>query len=67
MRFYQVEDIMSILGVCRSKAYKVIQTLNKELQDRGYLTVPGKVSKKFFKEKFYDDLEPIAAKKRRTS
>ncbi len=56
MAFYQVEDVMALLGVSKSKAYKIMQTLNKELNKKGYITVAGKVPKKYFSEKFYCDV-----------
>lgn len=51
--FYKVEDVASILDVSTSKAYKVIQQLNKELKENGYITVAGRVPIKYFKEKYY--------------
>jgi hypothetical protein len=53
MAFYTVNDVMKILGVSASKAYKVMQALNKELKERGYVTVAGKVPKQFFEERLY--------------
>jgi hypothetical protein len=61
MAFYRVEDIMALLGVSKSKAYKIIQDLNKELSRKGYITVAGKVPKKYFCEKFYCDMNEIHA------
>ena len=34
--FYFVEDVMTITGLSRSKSYKIIADLNRELSDRGY-------------------------------
>lgn len=51
--FYNVQDVMEILGVGRSKAYEIIKKLNGELADQGYFTVGGKVSKKYFDQRFY--------------
>lgn len=51
--FYRVDDIKEILGISTSKAYKVIQQLNKELKEKGYITIAGKVPIKYFKEKYY--------------
>lgn len=59
MAFFQVEDVMALLGVSKSKAYKIIQSLNKELSKKGYITVAGKVPKKYFCEKFYCDMSDI--------
>ena len=57
MNYYKCEDIEKILHVSKSKAYKIMSQLNKELQEKGYLTVRGRVSKKYFKEKYYDYTE----------
>ncbi|MDT8715469.1 transcriptional regulator [Clostridium sp. 19966] len=51
--FYTVEDVKTLLDVSDSKAYKVIQALNKELKSKGYITIAGKVPKKYFNEKYY--------------
>ena len=51
--FYRVEDIKQILGISESKAYKIIQQLNKELKEKGYITIAGRVPIKYFKEKYY--------------
>lgn len=51
--YLKMEDVKEIIGVSESKAYKIIQALNKELKNKGYITVAGKVPAKFFKEKYY--------------
>ncbi|BBK75969.1 transcriptional regulator [Clostridium butyricum] len=51
--YLKVEDIMKLTGVSQSKAYKIIQLLNKELKDKGYITIAGQVPTKFFSEKYY--------------
>lgn len=56
-QFYTVQDVMKILQVKESKAYKIIRQLNAELEVKGYLVVAGKVSKKYFMEKVYFDKE----------
>ena len=45
------QDVASILEVSSSKAYSIIRQLNGELKERGFLTVPGKVSRVYFEEK----------------
>ena len=46
--FYGVEDIMSLLGIGKSKAYDIMKQFNRELEDIGYYTVAGRVSKSYF-------------------
>ena len=50
--FMNVEDVAQELGVSKSYAYKVVQKLNGELKEKGYLTVSGRVNRKYFMEKF---------------
>ena len=44
---------MAGLEVSESKAYGIIKQLNGELGAKGYITIPGKVSKVYFEEKLY--------------
>jgi len=64
VEFYLVNDVMRILGVSKSKAYKVMQDMNKELAKQGYFTIAGKVPKKYFEERFYFESERTSSKKK---
>ncbi len=52
--FYDAKDLMGFLKVSRSTAYKIIRKLNAELEAKGFLVIAGRVSCKYFKERFYD-------------
>ena len=52
-RFYTAADVAQILCVSKSTAYREIKKLNDKLRELGYITISGKVPKKFFEEKFY--------------
>lgn len=49
--FMRVDDMAAELGVSKSYAYKIVQKLNAELKGMGYLTVAGRVNKRYFMEK----------------
>lgn len=49
--FLNADDVATIMSISMSMAYRIIQTLNGELQKDGYLTVRGKVSRKYFEYK----------------
>ena len=51
--FYNVDEVAEMLSISRSHGYKIIRELNHELQEQGYRTITGKVSCKYFDEKFY--------------
>ena len=44
-QFYTCKDVMDVMGVGESKAYKIIKCLNQELNT--------KVSSKYFEERVY--------------
>lgn len=51
--FYDAQDIMEIMGIKKSSAYRLINELNKELNDKGILTQGGVVRADYFKERVY--------------
>jgi hypothetical protein len=63
-RVFYVEDVMSILGVGKGKAYQVMRRINKELEAEGFVTISGRVSEARFREKFYVGPDKPAAKVR---
>ena len=61
--FMRVDDVAQELGVSKSYAYKLIQRLNAELREKGFLTISGRVSRNYFTEKFcYGETERPANK-----
>ncbi len=48
----KVDVVKDILNVKEGKAYDVIKRLNKELEDKGYMTVRGRVPLDYLKERF---------------
>ena len=51
--FITVKEIGEVLGVSESKSYGIVRDLNKELADKGYMVIPGRISRKYFEERFY--------------
>lgn len=41
------------LGMSRAYAYKLIRRLNKEMEERGCITVPGRVSRAYFEKRLF--------------
>ena len=50
---YEVKDVEELLCVGETKAYQIIRTLNEELQEKGFMTVRGRVSSSYLKERFF--------------
>ena len=49
--FMRVEEVAQELGVSKSYAYKIVQKLNEELKNKGFLTISGRVNKQYFMER----------------
>ncbi len=60
MKYYlTAPEVAEILGVSNGKAYDVIHNLNTELQKGGYITVAGKIPRKFFNEKYWGGIDEV--------
>lgn len=46
------DEVAEELGISKAYAYKVMQQLNRELRELGYITISGKVSTTYFRKKF---------------
>ena len=51
--FYTAQEVAEILGVSRTKAYKIVKELNIELREKGYIIIAGKVPKRYFEQRCY--------------
>lgn len=61
--FVTAQEMAEILKISKPYAYKIINRLNRELEEENFITIPGRVSRKYFEEKFYgidDEEENIA-------
>ena len=51
--FLTADDVAMIMSISKSMSYRIISILNRELSQNGYVTVRGRISKKYFEEKVY--------------
>ena len=51
--FLSVEDVAEVMNVSVSYAYKVIQRMNRDLRKKGFITLQGRVDRKYFFDQFY--------------
>ncbi len=58
--YYSAEDIAGMLGVSTGKAYKILREMNKDLADRGFLTIAGKIPVEYFKERWYGATKEVS-------
>lgn len=46
--FMSVDEVANELGVSKSYAYKIVQRLNNELKEKGFITISGRLNKQYF-------------------
>ena len=51
--FLRASEVAEKLGVSMAYAYKLIRTLNDDLQKQGFITINGRISRQYFNEKLY--------------
>ena len=51
--FMRVDEVAQELGISKSYAYKIVQKLNAELKEKGFMTISGRVNKRYFMERTY--------------
>jgi len=51
--FIKADEVAKELEVSKPYAYKLVQKLNEELKEKGFITIPGRISRVYFQEKFY--------------
>ena len=49
--FMKVQDVADELGISKSYAYKIVQKLNAELKEKGFMIISGRVNKQYFMER----------------
>lgn len=55
--FITADRVAEDFGVSKGFAYRMIREMNRELKAQGYLTVAGRVSKRYYLERIYGDYD----------
>ena len=59
--FMRVNEVAEELGISIPFAYRIIRQMNEELEEKGFITIAGRVSRKYYEEKFYSRPSAICA------
>jgi hypothetical protein len=51
--FVTAGEVAQDLGVSKPFAYKLVWQMNEELEVKGFITISGRVSRKYYEKKFY--------------
>ena len=49
--FLNAADVSEYMGISIPMAYKIIRKLNDELKSKGFITISGKVNRRYFEQK----------------
>lgn len=52
-KLIKADDLVRELEISKPLAYKLIATMNKELKDKGYMIISGKVPEAYYNERFF--------------
>lgn len=58
--FLSAEEVAEVMGISTAYAYKVIQRMNKELKKKGFITMQGRIDRKFFYDQFYGTADVVS-------
>ena len=58
--FLSAEEVAEVMGISTAYAYKVIQRMNKELKKKGFITMQGRIDRKFFYDQFYGTADSVS-------
>lgn len=50
-KFMRVNEVADLMGISKSRAYKIMRQLNKELEAKGKITTSGRISRKYLLER----------------
>ena len=51
--FIRADEVIRLLGVSKSEAYRIIKRLNNEMASKGYIVVNGRVNRRYLEEQIY--------------
>lgn len=51
--YFTAEEVAELLGISKGHSYKLIQKMNRELAEKGFLVIAGKIPIRYFEERYY--------------
>lgn len=52
-QYITADELKTILGISRGKAYEIIRSCNRELKAQGFITIAGKLLIAYLKKKHF--------------
>lgn len=51
--YIDAKELSQLLGISKSRAYRIIRQLNDELDEKGFIVIAGRVPTKYFEQRWY--------------
>ena len=51
--YITANELAGMLGISIGQAYKIIRKLNQELEKNGFLTIAGKIPRRYFEKRWF--------------
>ena len=52
-QYITAQELQTMMGISRGKAYEIIRGCNRELKEQGFITVAGKLPAAYLEKKYY--------------
>lgn len=59
-QMFGAQEVADVTGMSTAYAFKLIRRLNGELEDKGVLTIPGKVDAAYFGKRVFGGSDALA-------
>jgi len=59
--FLKPTDVAEIISVSIPTAYRIIRSLNEELQEKGFVIKSGRINRRYFEERYGISLSDMAS------
>lgn len=46
--YYSIDEVSKMLGIAKSTSYRIVRELNKELREKRFIVIAGKIPKAYF-------------------
>lgn len=65
-QYITADELQTVMGISRGKAYEIIRSCNQELKAQGFITIAGKLPLAYIEKKYYDFDSSVLMRKEET-
>lgn len=65
-QYITADELQTVMGISRGKAYEIIRSCNQELKAQGFITIAGKLPFAYIEKKYYGFDSSVLTRKEET-